>query len=88
MKNKREFYVETPLGFLRVSAKDPDDTDKFADYPGVYVEFVKDKDDRWGELLATIEYDSEFERILTAVYDKDADAPVTIVDHTNKEFLV
>lgn len=37
---KREFYVDTPLGKLHVHAKH--DTDNAADYPGVYVDLVRD----------------------------------------------
>lgn len=50
---KREFYIDTPLGTLRVYAKHKEDDPK--DYPGMFLEFMGKEE---GNLLASIEYDS------------------------------
>ena len=74
---KREFCVDTPLGRLKVWAKH-DGTDCAEDYPGVYIDLVKD-----GEpdvLLACIEYDSCDKELQASVYGITSnDSPTNII---------
>ena len=80
MENKRKFYVDTPLGKIKVWAKY--EVDDPADYPGVYIEFIpngkrdccEDKD-----LIAVVEYDSCQKCVQTCVYQPSEDAPVAII---------
>ena len=77
---KREFYVDTPLGKLKVWAKHEVDNPK--DYPGVYIDLVRDgKPD---ELLACVEYDSADGTMLTCVYDAMKFGEEPAVFHRNK----
>lgn len=77
-KNDREFYVETPLGLLKVWAKH--DVDLSLDFPGVYVDLVREGED--DVLLACVEYESVDKRIQTCVYgDAREEAPTHIVVH-------
>lgn len=73
---KREFYVKTPFGDLHVHAKY--DTDNADDYPGVYVDMVRNG--YAAETLACVEYDSHDGRMLTTVYDIGHDEP-TVIHH-------
>ena len=74
---KREFYIDTPLGKLKVWAKH--DTDNPEDFPGVYVDLVQDGRDP--ELLACVEYDSVTECLQTCVYQPELDEPTALVVH-------
>lgn len=60
---KPYFYVNTPIGRIRVGAKNPNVAQ---DYPGVYVDYVKES----GELqpLACTEYDPSEETLCTEVF--------------------
>lgn len=74
----REFYVDTPIGKLRIWAKHEVDTPK--DFPGVFIDFV-DKEN--GDiLLACVEYDHLGGGIYTRVYgDSYNDAPTDSIYH-------
>ena len=77
-KNDREFYVETPLGLLKVWAKH--DVDLSLDFPGVYIDLVREGED--DVLLACVEYESVDKWIQTCVYgDSREEAPTQIVVH-------
>lgn len=70
---ERDFCVDTPLGTLHVYAKHSI-VDSPADYPGVYVDLVRNGRDP--EMLACVEYDSGDETMLTTAYDIGRDEPV------------
>lgn len=74
--SERKFHVDTPLGKLRVCAKS--DVDCADDYPGIYVSLLTDDED---VLLACVEYDSSEENLLTTVYDRNAEEPVSMHHH-------
>lgn len=74
---KREFYVDTPLGKLHIHAKH--DTDNATDYPGVYVDLVRDNHE--DEMLACVEFDSYEGDLLTTVYDVGDDQPKCYYHH-------
>lgn len=79
-KGTREFYIDTPLGKIKVYAKHQKDTPN--EYPGVFVDFI----DNEGELitLACTEYDSLHGTIQTCVYgDGNDDSPTNVVQHQN-----
>lgn len=87
-KPKREFFVDTPAGQLKVWAKH--ETDTAADYPGVYVDLmpgapkdgkIKHEPDIWGDCLAVVEYNSADNCLQTVVYQPGADEPVSITVH-------
>lgn len=73
----REFYIDTPLGKLKVWSKHK--TDHVEDFPGVYVDLVHDGQD--DEMLACVEYDSCNKRLQTCVYQPGMDTPVDIIIH-------
>lgn len=77
---KREFYIDTPLGKLRVWAKH--DVDSALDFPGVNIDLIDEKD---GDIIvAVVEYDSTDKRIQTCVYgDVDREDPTHIVELQN-----
>lgn len=79
---KRCFYIDTPLGKLRVYAKH--DEDCAADYPGVFIDFVKDERD-YGEMLCCVEYESACNRLQTVAYQPDADEPEAVIVHDIEE---
>lgn len=82
--DKREFFVDTPLGKLRVWAKHPNG-DSPADYPGVFVDFIP-KDGTDHILLACVEYESSEELIQTCVHGNGlSDEPTAVVKHENLE---
>lgn len=67
----KEFYVDTPVGKIRVYEKH--DGDAPYDYPGIYIEwFTKD----YNELIACVEYDSTDETMQTFTYRPFDDEPV------------
>lgn len=76
---ERDFCVDTPLGTLHVYAKHSI-TDSPADYPGVYVDLVRNGRDP--EMLACVEYDSGDGTMLTTSYDIGRDDPV-FAHHNN-----
>lgn len=78
---KREFFIDTPLGKLRVYAKH--DKDNPSDFPGVFIDSVKEGED--DICLACVEYDSVAKGIYAHVYgDIYADYPT---DSTRYEGL-
>lgn len=77
---KREFFIDTPLGKLRVYAKHNEDSPD--DFPGVFVDYVREDEDI---CLACVEYDSVAKGIYTHVYgDVYSDYPT---DSTRYEGL-
>lgn len=84
MDNKREFFVETPMGILRVYAKHDSDTPE--DYPGVYIDLVRPGTERVdSDPVCTVEYDSSKRRIQTVAFDAEMDAPVEVVVYDREE---
>ena len=58
MNKARRFVIETPLGKLEVYAKH-DKSDCVEDYPGVFIDFVRE--DGATVVLACVEYDPDKE---------------------------
>lgn len=84
MEKARCFVVETPLGKLRVYAKH-DNRDCAADYPGVYIDYVRE--DGATVVLTCVEYDPSKELLQTVVYgDCASDEPTEVVAHYNTDF--
>lgn len=79
---ERDFCVDTPLGTLHVYAKHSI-TDSPADYPGVYVDLVRNGRDP--EMLACVEYDSSDSTMLTTAYDIGCDEPIFAHHHDLNE---
>ena len=86
MENKRKFYVDTPLGKIKVWANHdycaPDKADNPDDFPGVYIDFIPNGkrdccEDKY--MVAVVEYDSCQKCIQTCVYQPSDDAPVAII---------
>lgn len=75
---KREFYIDTPIGKIRVWAKH--DKDSPENFPGVYIDIVQNEGD-YGDMLACIEYESIDKVIQTCVYQPGYDEPVNIIKH-------
>lgn len=75
---ERDFFVDTPLGTLHVYAKHSI-VDSPADYPGVYIDLIRDGHDP--EMLACVEYDSGDETMLTTAYDIGRDEPIFAYHH-------
>ena len=65
MNKARRFVIETPLGKLEVYAKH-DKSDCAADYPGVFIDFVRE--DGATVVLACVEYDPDKDLLQTVVY--------------------
>lgn len=94
--NRRIFYVDTPLGKLKIYAKhdnvptcfDENDNPVFAckdfpeDYPGIYIDLIRPGEpDTSGELLCVVEYASNQDHLQTVVYDIGSDLPSHIYIH-------
>lgn len=80
----REFFVDTPLGKLRVYSKT--EVDVAEDYPGVYIDIATD--DGGSELLACVEFNSSNEKLQTCVYgDGENDVPTHVIEHRNLELI-
>ena len=77
---KREFYIDTPLGVLRVWAKH--DVDNPRDFPGVFIDLVKPDGD---EMLACVEYETCDDEIQTCVYNIGEDDPVAVIKQVTRE---
>lgn len=79
----REFFVDTPLGKLKVWAKHK--TDDPEDFPGVYVDLAG-KDGEEDVCLACVEYESSKEGLYTCVYGnvKD-DSPTHVIRHNAED---
>lgn len=80
-KEKHEFFVDTPVGKLKVQAKGP--IDEPDDYPGVYVELVDKNGD--SDLLACVEFDSNRSNLQTCIYQPGVDEPVEVITHEPPE---
>ena len=79
--NNREFYIDTPLGKLKVYAKH--DSDSAEDYPGVFIDLVTNTEDI---CLACVEYESVDKIIQTCVYgDVFEETPTEIIKHNFEE---
>ena len=77
-KNDREFYIETPLGLLKVFSKH--DVDLSLDYPGVNIDLIREGEDDLP--LATVEYESTKDHIQTVVYAEiSREDPTDIIPH-------
>lgn len=74
---EREFFVNTPIGKLKIYAKHTIDTPE--DYPGVYVDLVRNDGNL--EMLACVEYDSCGEQLQTCVYQPGKEFPCECVVH-------
>lgn len=76
--------VDTSVGQLAIYAKH-DKTDCAADYPGVFIDYVRK--DGATAILACVEYDPNKEALQTVVYGNCAsDEPTEIVEHYNTDF--
>lgn len=75
---KREFFVDTPLGKLRVYAKH--ETDSPEDFPGVYVDLITPAAPQ-GDMIACVEYESCNGNLQTCVYQPAFDDPEVVVVH-------
>lgn len=76
----RSFYVDTPIGKLKVWAKH--DVDCPDDYPGVYIDFIpagKENDCADENMVCVVEYESIRGHIQTVVYQPDQDEPVSVI---------
>ena len=80
MEKTRHFIVDTPVGQLAIYAKH-DKTDCAADYPGVFIDYVRK--DGATAILACVEYDPNKEALQTVVYGNCASE---IVEHYNTDF--
>lgn len=80
---ERSFIVHTPIGKLRVYAKH--EVDCAGDYPGVYIDFIKDDTWEHGDMLCCVEYDSYSGMIQTVVYQPREDDPVALIAHEIEE---
>lgn len=65
MEKTRHFIVDTPVGQLAIYAKH-DKTDCAADYPGVFIDYVRK--DGATAILTCVEYDPNKEALQTVVY--------------------
>lgn len=73
----REFFVDTPMGKLKVYAKHKKDTPE--DFPGVFVDFIGEDEDI---CLSCTEYDSAKKEIYTRVYgDANDNFPTDSIRH-------
>lgn len=89
MADKREFFVDTPFGRLRATAKsdycnrNPDGIDDPEDFPGIYIDLIEpgQPDDVYGELLCVVEYESALDRLQSVIYQPMCDDPTSIVVH-------
>lgn len=93
MADKREFFVDTPFGRLRATAKsdycnrNPDGIDNPEDFPGIFIDLILpgQSDDAYGELLCTVEYESVFKRLQSLIYQPMCDDPTSIIVHEFEE---
>lgn len=75
---ERCFYIDTPIGQLKVYAKS--DTDHPDDYPGVYIDIVSPDNPGNSEMLCCVEYESIGNHLQTCVYQPYKDEPVAIIE--------
>ena len=77
IKEKREFYIATVFGKIKVYSKH--DADCTENFPGVFIDIITDKEDI---PLACVEYESVDGVIQTCVYgDVFDDAPTAVIKH-------
>lgn len=89
MADKREFFVDTPFGRLRATAKsdycnrNPDGIDDPENFPGIFIDLILpgQSDDDYGELLCVVEYESVSECLQSIIYQPMRDDPVSITVH-------
>lgn len=77
--NKREFYVNTPIGRIKVWAKYEHDYED--DYPGVYIDFIPNGTTDEGysnDQVCTVEYNPGEGCIKTVVYQKNVEEPMDV----------
>ena len=71
---KREFFIDTPMGKLKVYAKSDKDTAE--NFPGVYIDLVGEDEDA---CLCCVEYESIEKRLQACVYgDMYSDIPTEV----------
>ncbi len=81
MEMERSFEVNTPLGKLKVYAKQEDDVPE--NFPGVFIDLIP-ADSNDTILLTCVEYESTKQVIQTCVYgDGLTDEPTNVVEHQN-----
>lgn len=83
--SKREFYIDTPIGKLKVYAKHKKDCP--ADFPGVFVDLVRDGDE--DVLIACVEFDSCEKNLLATIYGQlynDSPTDIRHIDVSNSVF--
>lgn len=86
LQKKREFYIDTPLGKLKVYSKHEKDCP--VDFPGVFVDLVRDGDE--DVMIACVDFDSCEQNLLTTIYGQlYSDTPTDIrhIDVFNIEDL-
>lgn len=72
----REFMVQTPLGNLRVYAKQETVPDQPDNFPGVYIDL-----NATDELLTCVEYESINQKLQTTAFQPGCDTPVFLLEH-------
>lgn len=77
---ERCFYVDTPVGKLRILSKHS--VDNAEDYPGVFIDIVNDESDYYGELLCCVEYDPIINKVQTVTYKPYQEEPVSVIEQT------
>lgn len=81
----RAFYVDTPLGKLRIASKH--EVDHPEDFPGVWIELVHDESE-YGDLLVCVEYESTKGELQCVVYQSaDEDEPSHVIPYELPEGL-
>lgn len=86
MENKRVFFVDTPIGRIKVWAKYLDDNSD--DFPGVYIDFIPNnkRDTEWSnDQICCVEYNPIDECIKSVLYQPGNDDPTDIVAYEWKE---
>lgn len=84
MENKREFFVDTPMGQLRVYAKHANDHPE--DYPGVYIDLIRPGVERIdSDPVCTVEYESCNKKLQTVAYNAEMDVPVAVTVYDELE---
>lgn len=85
LQKKRVFYIDTPIGKLKVYAKHEKDCP--ADFPGVFVDLVRDGDE--DVLIACVEFDSCEKNLLATIYGQlynDSPTDIRHIDVANSVF--
>lgn len=73
MENKKEFYIDTPIGKLHVYEKaDPD-------YPGIFVDLINPQLRNDDNMICCVEYEQLMQRIQTVTYRPGEDEPTDII---------